>query len=1225
MKNPLLSLIGTLTILTWLANPVSAQWNNIAPNNSGQSIKFVSPTTGYLQSIYTMQKSTNSGASWTTIDSVSGSFNCTGMFWLNANEGFAVFSENLGFGNYAGWFKKTANGGASWTTIQQVSATQELNAVWFTSSTTGYVVGGGGLIRKTINGGSTWTTLTSGTTADLYALEFVNSTTGYVCGDNGNILKTTNSGTNWTLQMQSIFFEFLDVDFTDPLRGYVTGTYGAYFTPDGGINWNPMIVPAATQFTCIQFTSADTGYMAGPGGNVFRTTNYGATWIGLNRVNPGYFVRDLDFIDNNTGFIAVDFTGIWKTTNAGSGCPALTVQNTSSSPDTIHTCAYSNAVFTAQASAQNYYVFNITPSWAFNSALSYNQYYYVNDTIAGDTLTMTITMTDTLTGCAMITDSVVVITDQITYQPPPQSTQLIYLCPGDSVTLDLGANAQDGYLWMTTGDTTQTLIVDTIGLYSGTAYACGGQSNWIYVVQWNNNCTQVCDVDAGPDTTFCQQQGQLNATPASPGNYTFSWSPAYGLDNPNVQNPNVVIGVNNQQYIVTMTDAANNCTATDTIVVNAYYFHANDTFNVCQSTAILDFGPGASNYYWQYFTDTLGNTISLNATTQTFNASTPGTYMGFAMFPGCGALTSIFVVEDTCTYACSASISQQTIYSSACGDTVRFTGTFSSQVGQWYWLVNNQYYGYGTGGVPQLDTYIGTATYTVTLIVSDPNNTCTATTSIVVSGNTGIVPTINLLQICGAAWNSQQFNPTIVPASNNYTYSWTPATGLSDPTIRNPFVNGVYSESYTLTVTDTVTGCVGIDTINGVTVFNYVNQTIYSCNNQPVTLTTYPATTNAFNYNWSTGQTTPSISVTQPGVYTVAVQTSACSFTNVYTVIDSCTAPEPNVWPGDCNYDLTANMADALHIGLAYGATGATRPAATNGWYAQPMSDWSQNYVNCNYKHGDTNGDGVIDVNDTLAISLNYGLNHPYQFEVLNPAPATAPTLELNCTADTVGLQTLVQINVLLGNSTIPVDSLYGISFRITSESGLIDTNLTAINANTSWLGNQGNDMFTFQKHFQSSAIVDFAEVRNDLINVNNGSGNIATLFIVTTDNLSGIAVCDFTLSDVTAVTVSQEYLQLNLVNDSVVIDPSVPAGLIETEPTAQLNVYPNPANDKVVVETAPQSQIQICDVTGRVVITANANTATTIINTASLATGTYVIRAINGNSVTTQRLVIAR
>lgn len=932
-----------------------------------------------------MQKSTNSGVSWTTIDSVSGSFNCTGMFWLNANEGFAVFSENLGFGNYAGWFKKTANGGASWTTIQQVSATQELNAVWFTSSTTGYVIGGGGVIRKTTNGGTTWSTLVSGTTLDLFTIQFISASTGWIAGDDGVIIKTTNSGASWVSQFQSIFYQFTDIEFTDAQHGVATGTYGLMRTVNGGTSWMAVPIYGSYQFISIDFPSADTGYMGGINGNVWRTVDSGASWLALNRVPNGQFISDIDFLTHNVGFVLS--SNVWHTTNAGSGCPSLVMNNSTASGDTFTTCSDRFVLCSTIPSALNPYQYNISPSWVWDTAASYGNDLAFSDSIPGDTITVVLTMTDTFTNCGSITDFIVLIIDSITYQPPPQPTQLLFICPGDSITLDLGANAQDGYLWTTTGDTTRTIVVDTIGFWTGSAFACGGQSNWIYVVQWNNNCTQVCDVDAGPDTTFCQQQGQLNATPASPGNYTFSWSPAYGLDNPNVQNPNVVIGVDSMIYIVTMTDTTNNCIATDTVVVSAYYFHADTTYNCNGSPVTLDFGPGALNYIWQYFTDTSGNTISLSQTGQTITVTQPGQYMGIAIYFGCGALTSIFTVVDSC---------------------------------------------------------------------------------------------------------------------------------------------------------------------------------------------------------------------------------------NVYV---------PNVWPGDCNYDLTANMADALHIGLAYGATGATRPAATNGWYAQPMTDWSQNYVNCNYKHGDTNGDGVIDVNDTLAISLNYGLNHPYQFEVLNPAPATAPTLELDCTVDTVGLQTLVQINVLLGNSTIPVDSLYGISFRITSESGLIDTNLTAINANTSWLGNQGNDMFTFQKHFQSSAIVDFTEVRNDLINVNNGSGNIATLFIVTTDNLSGIAVCDFTLSDVTAVTVSQEYLQLNLVNDSLVIDPSVPAGLIETEPTAQLNVYPNPASETIIVETSEVvKEIEIFDLTGRRVLGVSPTSNRTVINTIELPQGTYNLKCTNNTGVSsTYQLMIIK
>lgn len=977
-------LIVTVAALLLLM-PASAQWNNIAPGNAGQSIKFVSGSVGFLQGVYSMEKTIDGGVTWNTVDAVAGNFRCEGMFWLNANDGFAVFSENLGFGNYAGWFKKTSNGGATWTSIQQVSSNEALYGVWFTSASTGYVVGAGGTICKTINGGSTWSTLNSTTTLGLYTIQFVNATTGWAAGDDGMILKTTNSGATWVQQFSSIYYEFLDIEFTDANNGCATGSYGLMRTTNGGTNWTPVTIYGATQFIALDFPSADTGYMTAPGGNVFRTIDSGATWLGLNRVNPGYFVRDVDFVSNDTGYITVDFTGTWKTSVAGQACPTMLVQNTVTSFDTIHSCAGGSGLFTLQPSAVNNYPIAFTPASSINTAASYGQYYYTQDTVEGDTLNILITMSDPFTGCGMITDAVVLITDSITYQPPPQATQIFLLCPGDTVVLDLGANAQDGYFWNTTGDTTQTITVDTVGMWNGTANACGGTSGWIFFTMWDPNCSQVCDVDAGPDTTFCQQQGQLNAVPASPGNYTFVWSPTTGLDNPYVQNPNVISGVDNQVYVVTMTDTATNCTAMDTVVVSAYYWHI-DTLYSCQGQPITyDLGPGGTSYTVQ-FTDTLGNFQFTAFPPSTYVMTQPVQYLFIAQYPGCGALTSLI------------------------------------------------------------------------------------------------------------------------------------------------------------------------------------------------------------------------------------------------TVIDSCNAQNVgNVWPGDCNYDLIVNMADALHIGLGYGATDAARPNASNAWYAQPMPDWSQNYVNCNYKHGDADGNGVIDVNDTVPIALNYSLTHPFRYGQPQ-VPATAPTLQLVCQYDTVGLQTLVRVDVVLGSPATPMDSLYGISFRITSESGLIDTNLTVINANNSWLGTTGVNMFTFQKHFQSNAVVDFAEVKDNHVNTLNGSGVIASFFIVTTDNLSGIQVCNFDLSDVTCVTESQTYVALNLVNDSVVIDPSVPAGVVAVEEAVSFSMYPNPANENVTVQTSTATDvIEICDLTGRVVQSVIPAGTNTVIQTATLAEGIYMVNVKNGSGVVTQKLTISR
>ncbi|MBL4594287.1 MAG: T9SS type A sorting domain-containing protein [Flavobacteriales bacterium] len=168
------------------------------------------------------------------------------------------------------------------------------------------------------------------------------------------------------------------------------------------------------------------------------------------------------------------------------------------------------------------------------------------------------------------------------------------------------------------------------------------------IVVTASNCSGPCSITIPLDTiTACQTLAQLSANPSGgQPPYTFSWSPATGLSNPNIANP-TVSQAHNQNYIVTLTDALG-CTSQDSVIVNAYN-PVFDTLDICSpDSVLLDFGPGASNYFWQFFTDTLGNTTSLTNTTQTLMATQPGDYMGYAVFSGCGALTSVINVRDTC-------------------------------------------------------------------------------------------------------------------------------------------------------------------------------------------------------------------------------------------------------------------------------------------------------------------------------------------------------------------------------------------------------------------------------------------------------------------------------------------------------------------------------------------------------------------------------------------------
>ena len=84
--------------------------------------------------------------------------------------------------------------------------------------------------------------------------------------------------------------------------------------------------------------------------------------------------------------------------------------------------------------------------------------------------------------------------------------------------------------------------------------------------------------------------------------------------------------------------------------------------------------------------------------------------------------------------------------------------------------------------------------------------------------------------------------------------------------------------------------------------------------------------------------------------------------------------------------------------------------------------------------------------------------------------------------------------------------------------------------------------------------------------------------------------------------------------------DLSVTAGWCGIEETAAANVslYPNPVTSVLNVNAEGLQEVNILDINGRTVMTANTNT----INMANLADGVYFVRVITNNGVATQKIV---
>jgi photosystem II stability/assembly factor-like uncharacterized protein len=194
---------------------------------------------------------------------------------------------------------KTTNGGENW--IHQLTGGDIIYSIIFKDSLNGYAGGGRGVIYKTTNGGTNWYKIISGGSGyDAYSIDFLDNNNGWLLS--GYVFKTTNSGTNWVNPGNPFRYSKLySINFINLNTGFVVGYV--------------QLIPGYVNYA-----------------NIYKTTNGGYNWQLKSETGNSRGLKDINFINENTGW-SVGYGGlILKTTNNGDN---WVVQNNSSSPDLI--------------------------------------------------------------------------------------------------------------------------------------------------------------------------------------------------------------------------------------------------------------------------------------------------------------------------------------------------------------------------------------------------------------------------------------------------------------------------------------------------------------------------------------------------------------------------------------------------------------------------------------------------------------------------------------------------------------------------------------------------------------------------------------------------------------------------------------------------------------------------------------------------------------------------
>jgi uncharacterized delta-60 repeat protein len=348
---------------------------------------------------------------------------------------------------------------------------------------------------------------------------------------------------------------------------------------------------------------------------------------------------------------------------------------------------------------------------------------------------------------------------------------------------------------------------------------------------------------------------------------------------------------------------------------------------------------------------------------------------------------------------------------------------------------------------------------------------------------------------------------------------------------------------------------------------------------------------------------------------------------SVYRI--SLTQDTTTVWPGDANHNRLVDNVDLLPLGLSYGLTGVARIDQGIDWESKVSANWGvSSPMVYDVKHTDCNGDGIINANDILAISQNFGLNYSKTGEQPAPWRAGTPGLSIVLSKDTVRAGDTLIASIQLGDVSLPVSSIYGLAFTYNYDALVVDTTQTEVLYPSSWLATT-SERITIVKDFKTTGQIKTAVTRINHVN-RSGNGEIAQIkFKITTDNISGKNLMYYNnvnfISAVTAIDSAGNPIDLNAGVDSALVE-FTPTG-IRTIEQFQAAIYPNPASGKLFIKSdeALLEHVTLCNLLGETIVSEVATGSNKTIDVSGISNGVYILHLETNKGELFRRIVISK
>ncbi|MEO0008219.1 MAG: hypothetical protein RJA20_2415 [Bacteroidota bacterium] len=624
----------------------------------------------------------------------------------------------------------------------------------------------------------------------------------------------------------------------------------------------PPFANAGADFNLLCSTSTATLSGSGSAGMEFRYA-----WTGFSGGVIQSGANTLTPVIRHTGGFSL------RVTNINNGCfstDTVSVSSTHQAPSITATGGTFNCIQTTVTLSSTYPQQNIVWWWTGpNGFLSYDPNPEVSVTGV-----FVFRATDTITTCVNTANALVYADTMKPVFVPVGGT---ITCSQPSVTIQgVATPANCTFFWKGPPNFTSTL--QNPAVFNGGTFK-------VTVTNPSNGCARntVADIDEDllPPGASAAVSGELTCINSSvqlsgssnTGSVNYLWTGPNGF-NSNLQNPVVTIAGN---YQLRVTNPVNGCTSVATVAVvsntvppGASATGAVRTCAIPNPVITANSPTQGVTYHW------IGP--GLNSFQQNPAVSNNGTYFVTVTNPanGCTSAASAVVTQNTT----QPSLTTTTATINCYNPSPQITAASQTQGATFSWTGPNGF----TSGVYNPNVSVSGFYY---VTVTNPVNGCTNSASVWVPENFDApIVFAGTDRVINCLFPTILANPVGTSTGNFLTYSWTTWNGEILYGQNTLYARFGAPGSYTLKVTNTITGCFRLDSMtvseNPPVEIQASVLTQILCNGGAtgVARVTAQGGSGTFFYNWSSGSTTATASGLAAGIHAVTVtDTDGCSAT----------------------------------------------------------------------------------------------------------------------------------------------------------------------------------------------------------------------------------------------------------------------------------------------------------------------------------------------------------